>query len=63
MEALLLTKGNFIKEQKEDTSISSYVMSVKHVLQDITRVRALESAVQHEVLYYQGLMDCIADYR
>ncbi|XP_013910124.1 PREDICTED: mitochondrial genome maintenance exonuclease 1 [Thamnophis sirtalis] len=63
MEALLLTKENVIKEQKEDTSISSYVMSVKHVLQDITRVTALESAVQHEVLYYQGLIDCIAEYR
>uniref|UniRef100_A0A0K8S200 Mitochondrial genome maintenance exonuclease 1 n=1 Tax=Crotalus horridus TaxID=35024 RepID=A0A0K8S200_CROHD len=62
MEALLLTKGNFIKEQKEDTSISNYVMSVKHVLQNITGVRALESAVQHEALYYQGLVDCIADY-
>ncbi|KAG8141168.1 hypothetical protein E2320_006827 [Naja naja] len=63
MEALLLAKGNVVKEQKEDTSISSYVTSVKHVLQDITGVRALESAVQHEALYYQGLMDCIADYR
>uniref|UniRef100_A0A1W7RIY1 Mitochondrial genome maintenance exonuclease 1 n=1 Tax=Agkistrodon contortrix contortrix TaxID=8713 RepID=A0A1W7RIY1_AGKCO len=63
MEALLLTKGNFIKKQKEDISISNYVMSVKHVLQNITEVRALESAVQHEALYYQGLVDCIADYR
>uniref|UniRef100_A0A8C5RN61 Mitochondrial genome maintenance exonuclease 1 n=1 Tax=Laticauda laticaudata TaxID=8630 RepID=A0A8C5RN61_LATLA len=63
MKALLLAKGNVVKEQKEDTSISSYIMSVKHVLQDITGIRALESAVQHEALYYQGLTDCIADYR
>ncbi|XP_007431463.1 mitochondrial genome maintenance exonuclease 1 [Python bivittatus] len=63
MEALLLTKENFVKAQKEDTSISSYIISVKHVLQDITGVRALESAVQHEALHYQGLVDCIAEYR
>uniref|UniRef100_A0A2D4F5L7 Mitochondrial genome maintenance exonuclease 1 n=3 Tax=Micrurus TaxID=8634 RepID=A0A2D4F5L7_MICCO len=63
MEALLLAKGNVGKGQAEDTSISGYVMSVRHVLQDITRVRALESAVQHEALCYQGLTDCIADYR
>ncbi|XP_026571007.1 mitochondrial genome maintenance exonuclease 1 [Pseudonaja textilis] len=63
MEALLLAKGNVVKEQEEDPSISGYVRSVKHALQDITRVRALESAVQHEALYYQGLADCIADYR
>lgn len=63
MEALLLAKENVIKEQKEDTSISNCVMSVKHVLQNITGVRALESAVQHEALHYQGLVDCIADYR
>ncbi|XP_053169565.1 mitochondrial genome maintenance exonuclease 1 isoform X3 [Hemicordylus capensis] len=61
LEALLLSEE--ILEQEEDCSVSGYVASVQHVLQDVTRVRALESAVQHETLHYKGLVDCVAEYR
>nr|XP_056718792.1 mitochondrial genome maintenance exonuclease 1 [Euleptes europaea] len=63
LEALLLAEENSVKEQEEHSSISGYLASVQHVLQDVSGVRALESAVQHEALHYQGLMDCVAEYR
>ena len=51
------------KEQGEDTAISGYLTSVQHVLKDISEVKVLESAVQHETLQYLGLVDCVAKYR
>mgnify|MGYP001852383189 CR=1 FL=1 len=51
------------KEQEEDTAVSGYLSSVQHVLKDISEVKALESAVQHETLQYLGLVDCVAKYR
>ncbi|XP_042321579.1 mitochondrial genome maintenance exonuclease 1 [Sceloporus undulatus] len=63
MENLLLGDDIPVKEQGEDTDVSGFVKSVKHVLQEVTGVRALESAVQHETLHYQGLVDCVAEYR
>lgn len=63
LEALLVAEDISAKVQEEDTSISGYVTSVQQVLQDVTEVRALESAVQHETLHYRGLVDCVAEYR
>uniref|UniRef100_A0A8D2Q612 Mitochondrial genome maintenance exonuclease 1 n=1 Tax=Varanus komodoensis TaxID=61221 RepID=A0A8D2Q612_VARKO len=63
VESLLLAKEIAAKEQEDDTGVSGYVRSVKHVIREVTGVRALESAVQHEALGYRGLVDCVAEYR
>ncbi|XP_030355749.1 mitochondrial genome maintenance exonuclease 1 [Strigops habroptila] len=61
LESIFLSEEMVTKEQKED--VSGYLSSVEHVLKDISEVRALESAVQHEALQYLGLVDCVAKYR
>ncbi|XP_061441595.1 mitochondrial genome maintenance exonuclease 1 [Rhineura floridana] len=63
MEMLLLAEGMPVKEQEDDINVSGYITSVQHVLKDVTGVRAVESAVQHETLHYKGLVDCVAEYR
>ncbi|NXC44234.1 MGME1 exonuclease, partial [Penelope pileata] len=63
LESLFLPEEMATKEQGEDTVVSGYLSSVQHVLKDISEVKALESAVQHETLQYLGLVDCVAKYR
>lgn len=63
LESIFLSEEMATKEQKEDVAISGYLSSVQHVLKDISEVKALESAVQHETLQYLGLVDCVAKYR
>ncbi|XP_065535669.1 mitochondrial genome maintenance exonuclease 1 isoform X1 [Lathamus discolor] len=63
LESIFLSKEMVTKEQREDVTVSGYLSSVEHVLKDISEVRALESAVQHEALQYLGLVDCVAKYR
>ncbi|NWS70448.1 MGME1 exonuclease, partial [Crotophaga sulcirostris] len=63
LESVLLPEKTTAKDQGEDAAISGYLSSVQHVLEDISDVRALESAVQHETLQYLGLVDCVAKYR
>ncbi|KAJ7338859.1 hypothetical protein JRQ81_012761 [Phrynocephalus forsythii] len=63
VENLLLADQISMKEQEEDASVSGFITSIKHVLREVSGVRALESAVQHETLHYQGLVDCVAEYR
>lgn len=63
MESIFLSEETAAKEQREDVAISGYLSSVQHVLKDISEVKALESAVQHETLQYLGLVDCVAKYR
>uniref|UniRef100_A0ACB8EBX3 Mitochondrial genome maintenance exonuclease 1 n=1 Tax=Sphaerodactylus townsendi TaxID=933632 RepID=A0ACB8EBX3_9SAUR len=63
LEALLLAEEQPVKEQEDYSSSSGYLASVQHVLQDVSGVRAIESAIQHEALQYQGLVDCVAEYR
>lgn len=48
-------------ESNEDTA--GYMESIQHVLEDISDVRAVESAVQHQPLNYVGILDCVAQYR
>uniref|UniRef100_A0A8C4UKQ1 Mitochondrial genome maintenance exonuclease 1 n=1 Tax=Falco tinnunculus TaxID=100819 RepID=A0A8C4UKQ1_FALTI len=63
LESMLLSEEMGTKEEREDVDISGYLSSVQHVLKDISEVKALESAVQHETLRYLGLVDCVAKYR
>lgn len=37
--------------------------SIAHILEDVSAVRAIESAVQHDTLNYLGIVDCVARYR
>lgn len=62
LESIFLSEEIAAKEQGKDI-ISGYLSSVQHVLKDISEVKALESAVQHETLQYLGLVDCVAKYR
>ncbi|NXT92280.1 MGME1 exonuclease, partial [Anhinga rufa] len=63
LESIFMSEEMANKEQREDVDISGYLSSVQHVLKDISEVKALESAVQHETLQYLGLVDCVAKYR
>ncbi|XP_026701957.1 mitochondrial genome maintenance exonuclease 1 [Athene cunicularia] len=63
LESIFLPEEMAAKEQREDVAISGYLSSVQHVLEDVSEVQALESAVQHETLQYLGLVDCVAKYR
>ncbi|NWU71352.1 MGME1 exonuclease, partial [Pterocles burchelli] len=63
LESIFLSEEMATKEQGEDATISGYLSSVQHVLKDISEVKALESAVQHETLQYLGVVDCVAKYR
>ncbi|XP_051946631.1 mitochondrial genome maintenance exonuclease 1-like [Xyrauchen texanus] len=52
------------KEEAEwPEGVAGYLESVSHVLNDITEVRAIESAVHHLTLQYLGIVDCVAHYR
>ncbi|NXN91812.1 MGME1 exonuclease, partial [Rhinopomastus cyanomelas] len=61
LESIFLSEEKATNEERED--VSGYLSSVQHVLEDISEVKALESAVQHESLQYLGLVDCVAKYR
>ncbi|KAK2896902.1 hypothetical protein Q8A67_011390 [Cirrhinus molitorella] len=52
------------KEDREcPAEVSGYIESVSNVLNDVTGVRAIESAVHHSALQYLGIVDCVAQYR
>ncbi|XP_067092260.1 mitochondrial genome maintenance exonuclease 1 [Osmerus mordax] len=40
-----------------------YMESIRHVLEDVRGVRAIESTVNHATLGYLGIVDCVAYYR
>lgn len=61
LESILSPQGD-LKERDENLECG-YVESVQHILKDVSGVRALESAVQHETLKYVGLLDCVAEYQ
>nr|XP_010342038.1 mitochondrial genome maintenance exonuclease 1 isoform X2 [Saimiri boliviensis boliviensis] len=58
----ILSPQETVKERDENLK-SGYIESVQHILKDVSGVRALESAVQHETLNYIGLLDCVAEYQ
>nr|XP_033791939.1 mitochondrial genome maintenance exonuclease 1 [Geotrypetes seraphini]XP_033791940.1 mitochondrial genome maintenance exonuclease 1 [Geotrypetes seraphini]XP_033791941.1 mitochondrial genome maintenance exonuclease 1 [Geotrypetes seraphini] len=62
LEAFFMSPEEPVMEE-ESAEVSGYVASVQHVLENISRVKVLESAVQHEVLQYRGMVDCVAAYR
>uniref|UniRef100_A0A5F9DKW6 Mitochondrial genome maintenance exonuclease 1 n=1 Tax=Oryctolagus cuniculus TaxID=9986 RepID=A0A5F9DKW6_RABIT len=62
LESILLPQVNS-QGRGEDLLECGYIESVQHVLKDVSGVRALESAVQHETLKYAGLLDCVAEYQ
>lgn len=43
--------------------VHGYMESISHILEDVSSVRAIESAVQHDTLNYMGIADCVARYR
>ncbi|XP_066535969.1 mitochondrial genome maintenance exonuclease 1 [Hoplias malabaricus] len=43
--------------------VDGYLHSIRHVLEDVSGVRAIESAVEHQSLCYLGVVDCVALYR
>nr|XP_007959069.2 mitochondrial genome maintenance exonuclease 1 isoform X1 [Chlorocebus sabaeus] len=59
----ILSPQEALKERDENLLKSGYIESVQHILKDVSGVRALESAVQHETLNYIGLLDCVAEYQ
>ncbi|XP_036101910.1 mitochondrial genome maintenance exonuclease 1 [Molossus molossus] len=61
LESILSPQGNLKRD--ENLLESGYIESIQHILKDISGVRALESAVQHETLKYIGLLDCVAEYQ
>lgn len=61
LESILSPQGD-LKERDENLT-SGYIESIQHILKDVSGVRALESAVQHETLKYVGLLDCVAEYQ
>lgn len=61
LESILSPQRN-LKEIDENLT-SGYIESIQHILKDVSGVRALESAVQHETLKYVGLLDCVAEYQ
>ncbi|KAM4830955.1 mitochondrial genome maintenance exonuclease 1 isoform X1 [Urocitellus parryii] len=62
LESILSPQGS-IKERDEKLLKCGYIESIQHILKDVSGVRALESAVQHETLKYVGLLDCVAEYQ
>uniref|UniRef100_A0A8C4GDB4 Mitochondrial genome maintenance exonuclease 1 n=1 Tax=Dicentrarchus labrax TaxID=13489 RepID=A0A8C4GDB4_DICLA len=50
-------------ETEEPESGPPTRISISHVLEDVSAVRAIESTVQHETLNYLGVADCVARYR
>ncbi|XP_060781507.1 mitochondrial genome maintenance exonuclease 1 [Neoarius graeffei] len=47
----------------ENETVSGYLQSISHGLEDVTGVKAIESVVQHQPLQYLGVVDCVAMYK
>ncbi|EPY90214.1 hypothetical protein CB1_000023002 [Camelus ferus] len=58
LESILSPQGTL--KNRDENLESGYIQSVQHVLKDVSGVRALESAVQHEAL--KGKL-CVIDWK
>ncbi|KAJ8384758.1 hypothetical protein AAFF_G00198440 [Aldrovandia affinis] len=63
LEAVFMPKASPPEDEDSTEAVEGYMESVQHVLDDISGVRAIESAVQHHSLDYLGLVDCVAQFR
>lgn len=61
LESILSPQENL--KGREEHLQCGYIKSVQHILNEISGVQALESAVKHEALKYAGLLDCVAEYQ
>lgn len=61
LESILSPPENL--KGREEQLQCGYIKSVQHILNEISGVQALESAVKHEALKYAGLLDCVAEYQ
>jgi len=58
-----MTTGQIVQHQNiEDEVSKSHLESISSVLESFTQPFALESAVIHPTLEYQGILDCLAKY-
>ncbi|XP_036403115.1 mitochondrial genome maintenance exonuclease 1 [Megalops cyprinoides] len=63
LEAIFMSEEVPATDTEPSELVAGYIESVQHVLEDISGVRAIESAVQHQSLNYLGMVDCVAQYR
>ncbi|KAJ8361475.1 hypothetical protein SKAU_G00180000 [Synaphobranchus kaupii] len=63
VETVLMTEAVSAEGTESPEAVEGYLESIRHVLQDISDVRVIESAVQHQSLQYLGLVDCVAQFR
>ncbi|XP_037061160.1 mitochondrial genome maintenance exonuclease 1 isoform X2 [Peromyscus leucopus] len=61
LESILSPQENL--KGREEHLQCGYIKSVQPILNEISGVQALESAVKHEALKYVGLLDCVAEYQ
>ncbi|KAL1785976.1 mitochondrial genome maintenance exonuclease 1 [Sigmodon hispidus] len=61
LENILSLEENF--KGREEHLQCGFIKSVQHILNEISDVQALESAVHHKALKYVGLLDCVAEYQ
>ncbi|KAJ8248619.1 hypothetical protein GJAV_G00243950 [Gymnothorax javanicus] len=63
LEMILVSESVAAEDPERTEAVEGYLESIRHVLQDIRDVRAIESAVHHPSLHYLGLVDCVAQFR
>lgn len=63
VEGILTGENNLNEDGVCLESVSGYLQSLSHILEDVTGVKAIESVVQHQPLQYLGVVDCVAKYK